>query len=578
MSSSANAGSLGSASLAASRAAAPSAVTKKINLELIRMTIVVVGLCGLGIYAWQFVYEGIMAKAALNLSIVGIFMLAVAICYVNTLNMYNEKRALDALRADFGDVRHGEEIVDTPAVVFKKPKLLGYGYRLVTEELLARAKGQIPTETIHLLVKEVDHRISDAKATMGYFGGLLVFMGLLGAFMGLMKTVSSVGELIGSMDVSGAGGADQMGAMIEGMKKPLHGMSVGFSSSLFGLLFSMTVGVLDRFMAGAMKAVRNDFEACLIDLAHLEMAHDANAQAKSAEAHGERANNVMDAQNLTDAMKQGLRAQAYTCEQINAMSANLQALSESIRQVVLQDARNELGQGLVAIAQSQKALADEIRLMREDARLQQERLVRALESGGRFARPIPAPVAASVQVAAEGEDLAPAVLATHMAPKPTGARALLSMLTRAFGGEESVYVSRRGTMGERDLYQMANAVGVMKTLSREVIERIDEEASQTQEASLQADVRNRMIADQIDILTRRLDDMAARGEFVGNARLEEIRTQLEASKAQVDTSMERIAAQVNAGLRHSERAERAAVQAARLAASLQAQRPKAVGE
>ncbi|MCI1757365.1 MAG: hypothetical protein LKM31_17220 [Sphingobium sp.] len=83
---------------------------------------------------------------------------------------------------------------------------------------------------------------------MIYFSGLMVFLGLLGAFMGLMKTVHSVSELIGSMDLNGKELHGRFGKMIEGMKAPLNGMSVGFSSSFFGLMTSMVLGALERFM------------------------------------------------------------------------------------------------------------------------------------------------------------------------------------------------------------------------------------------------------------------------------------------------------------------------------------------
>jgi hypothetical protein len=103
-----------------------------------------------------------------------------------------------------------------------------------------------------------------------YFSGLMVFLGLLGAFMGLMKTVHSVSDLIGGMDLSGGSGTDGMAKMIEGMKAPLNGMSVGFSSSLFGLMTSMVLGALERCMTSAMKALRNEFEHWLSNLADLE--------------------------------------------------------------------------------------------------------------------------------------------------------------------------------------------------------------------------------------------------------------------------------------------------------------------
>jgi hypothetical protein len=160
-----------------------------------------------------------------------------------------------ALQVDFGArSRRLADPYDVPAIIFKEPYLLGEGYRMITEELAKQDTLQITNSTVQLLLHDVDERINDRKSTIIYFSGLMVFLGLLGAFMGLMKTVHSVGELIGSMDVSGNAGTDSFGKLIEGMKGPLNGMSVGFSSSLFGLMTSMALGALERFMTSAMKA------------------------------------------------------------------------------------------------------------------------------------------------------------------------------------------------------------------------------------------------------------------------------------------------------------------------------------
>ncbi len=364
----------------------------KIREAIFRQAVFLTLLAGLGIYAHDFVYEGIMAKAALNLTIVGVFILAAGISINNVLQMRNEKVALDALRADFGDRRPGADVVDSPAIVFKKPKLLGYGYRLVTEELLARNKGQLPTETIHILVGDVDHRIKDAQATMGYFGGLLVFLGLLGAFMGLMKTVSSVGELIGTLGGEGGGGG--FDAMIDGMKKPLHGMSVGFSSSLFGLLFSMVVGVVDRFMTAAMKAVRNEFEACLIDLAHLEMAeheddsHGSHAQHGPAHAptYAPHATAMsQDAGALLEQLERNERQSLETNRLLADMNATMFALAASFRQSAEAESRTQLGDVLTGLARSQRDLAAQLSSMNTEASEQNTRIAQAIESASRSA-------------------------------------------------------------------------------------------------------------------------------------------------------------------------------------------------
>lgn len=244
---------------------------KKLRSELYKMTLIMVILVGLGIYAHEFVIEGIMAKVALNLSIFAIFGVAAGIAFRNVTSLRNEIVALHALQVDYGErAKRPRDPYARPAIVFHEPELLGQGYRLITEELGKQDHLEIGAETVQTLLHDVDQRINDRKSTILYFSGLMVFLGLLGAFMGLMKTVHSVSELIGAMDVSGKGGSDSFGKMIEGMKAPLNGMSVGFSSSLFGLMTSMVLGALERCMTSAMKSLRNEFEHWLSNLAQLE--------------------------------------------------------------------------------------------------------------------------------------------------------------------------------------------------------------------------------------------------------------------------------------------------------------------
>jgi hypothetical protein len=247
---------------------------KKIRSELMKMSAMMLVLVGLGIYAHEFVIAGIQAKVALNLSIFATFGLAAWLAFSHVLNLKNEVLALKALQVDYGTrSRRPLDPYRHPAIVFQEPELLGQGYRMITEEMDKQGELHITNATVQTLLHDVDQRINDRKSTIIYFSGLMVFLGLLGAFMGLMKTVHSVGDLIGSMDVSGTAGTDSFGKLIEGMKGPLNGMSVGFSSSLFGLMTSMVLGALERCMTSAMKSLRNEFEHWLSNLAALENTH-----------------------------------------------------------------------------------------------------------------------------------------------------------------------------------------------------------------------------------------------------------------------------------------------------------------
>jgi hypothetical protein len=95
------------------------------------------------------------------------------------------------------------------------------------------------------LLDSFEARLYEGREILRYLAGLLVFLGLLGTFWGLLETVRSIGGVIGAMHTSGG----ESGALFEDLKSglaaPLAGMGISFSSSLFGLAGSLVLGFLD---------------------------------------------------------------------------------------------------------------------------------------------------------------------------------------------------------------------------------------------------------------------------------------------------------------------------------------------
>tara|TARA_R110000782_G_scaffold78276_1_gene154861 strand:+ start:58048 stop:59745 length:1698 start_codon:yes stop_codon:yes gene_type:complete len=310
---------------------------KQIRSDLIKMIAIMLVMVGLGIYAHDFVIKGIMAKAALNLSIFALFGLAAWFAFRHVLKLKNEVVALKALQVDYGArERRPFDPYRHPAIVFDEPELLGHGYSLIAEEVSKNNNFQISNATVQTILHDVDMRINDRKSTLMYFSGLMVFLGLLGAFMGLMKTVGSVGDLIGGMDVSGGGGSDSFGVLIEGMKGPLNGMSVGFSSSLFGLMTSMVLGALERCMSSAMKALRNEFEHWLSNVSALEAPQNEGGQRDAAEL-----GNVIRAlelggkhlRDMRETVLDGAMAQEQTQRAVAEMTQSIASLGASVEKL-----------------------------------------------------------------------------------------------------------------------------------------------------------------------------------------------------------------------------------------------------
>ncbi|NVK33289.1 MAG: flagellar motor protein MotA [Rhodobacteraceae bacterium] len=133
--------------------------------------------------------------------------------------------------------RIGEPNLDT-----RPPRLLA-----PMATLLGNKMGEMaltPT-TARSMLDSIDMRLEESREISRYLTGLLVFLGLLGTFWGLLETVSAVGATIQSLDV-GSGDANVIFEDLKsGLEAPLSGMGTAFSSSLFGLTGSLVLGFLD---------------------------------------------------------------------------------------------------------------------------------------------------------------------------------------------------------------------------------------------------------------------------------------------------------------------------------------------
>ncbi|MBW8320989.1 MAG: flagellar motor protein MotA, partial [Rhizobium sp.] len=95
------------------------------------------------------------------------------------------------------------------------------------------------------ILDSIATRLDESRDTSRYLIGLLVFLGLLGTFWGLLGTIASISEVIQSLDPGAGDSADVLQAMKTGLTGPLSGMGTAFSSSLLGLSGSLILGFLD---------------------------------------------------------------------------------------------------------------------------------------------------------------------------------------------------------------------------------------------------------------------------------------------------------------------------------------------
>ncbi len=147
------------------------------------------------------------------------------------------------------------------------------------EALLANRQGAtiLSTTALRSLLDSLASRLDEARDISRYMIGLLVFLGLLGTFWGLLQTVASVGDVIKTLDVGSADSATIFEDLKIGLEAPLAGMGTSFSSSLFGLSGSLILGFLDLQASQAQNRFYNSLEDWLASLTDIEMGEAGQA-------------------------------------------------------------------------------------------------------------------------------------------------------------------------------------------------------------------------------------------------------------------------------------------------------------
>jgi hypothetical protein len=128
-----------------------------------------------------------------------------------------------------------------------------------------RSGGRISLTTLSMrsILDGISARLDESRDLSRYLIGLLIFLGLLGTFWGLLQTVRSVADVIAGLQVTGSDTNQVFDSLKSGLNAPLAGMGTAFSSSLFGLAGSLILGFLDLQAGAAQNRFYNELEEWL---------------------------------------------------------------------------------------------------------------------------------------------------------------------------------------------------------------------------------------------------------------------------------------------------------------------------
>jgi len=157
--------------------------------------------------------------------------------------------------------------------VLPSPKLLApMASMLASRDSRGRseqARMTLSATAMRSLLDGIASRLDESRELSRYMTGLLIFLGLLGTFWGLLKTIGAVSEVVGGMTI-GSGDVQVMFEQLKsGLVKPLVGMGTAFSASLYGLAGALVLGFLDLTAGQAQNRFFNELEEWLAGLTRL---------------------------------------------------------------------------------------------------------------------------------------------------------------------------------------------------------------------------------------------------------------------------------------------------------------------
>jgi hypothetical protein len=288
------------------------------RIFLVRMMVFLI-LCGLVVVVLhKQIVVAFLANPGLNALIIAVMVIGVMLAFRQAIRLFPEVAWVNGFR-----------LADPGLAVARPPVLLAPMATILGDRAGRMA---ITSLTMRGLLDSIATRLDEARDISRYMISLLVFLGLLGTFWGLIDTVTSVGKVIEGLKVGGDAGA-VFDSLREGLAAPLSGMGISFSSSLFGLAGSLALGFLDLQAGQAQNRFYMELEDWLSTTVR-DLAVDGTGGAVSVAPSGEMRvaiERLKETVAETGSNRQATAAMANLAEAIHGLVGHMRTEQQMIR-------------------------------------------------------------------------------------------------------------------------------------------------------------------------------------------------------------------------------------------------------
>lgn len=213
-----------------------------------------------------------MANWVFNALILLVLLIGIGLTYRQVFMLFPEIRWIGQFRTG----RVGLSVTQEPQLLKPLARQLGDDYK--------RDRFSLSALSLRTVLDGIRTRLDEQREISRYFIGLLVFLGLLGTFWGLLSTINAVGEVIINLDMDQSDFGEVFATLQAGLLTPLDGMGTAFSSSLLGLGGSLVLGFLDIQAGHAQNRFYDSLEEWLTGLTNLV---EEAKEARRSHGHGD---------------------------------------------------------------------------------------------------------------------------------------------------------------------------------------------------------------------------------------------------------------------------------------------------
>jgi len=286
------------------------------RIFLVRMLLFLILVGLIGVILYQQILNAFAANPGLNTLIVVVMLIGIAFAFRQVIRLFPEVAWVNSYR-----------LADRGLAVERSHTLLAPMATILGDRV---GRTAMSPQTMRTIMDSIATRLDEARDISRYMTGLLVFLGLLGTFWGLIETVGSVKTVIQGLKVGGDAG-QMFDALKEGLGAPLGGMGISFSSSLFGLAGSLILGFLDLQTSQAQNRFYTDLEDWLATTVR-DLGVDTPSGASAALGNELRAAIERLRDSLVDAGgKQGTVAMVNLAESLQGLVHHMRTEQQMIR-------------------------------------------------------------------------------------------------------------------------------------------------------------------------------------------------------------------------------------------------------